>query len=145
MARLASIEGPGYWRGAVAALKEVRKARERKERRQRRACIKEVVGIYLEAIEEGGAVSFEMVDPGRALMHTMSRAEQIEMLAAILRRVEARDRDDALELITTLAVYAKRRANAPCSEIASVSMFDAVIRKCAGVKRRFSQRPRPRI
>lgn len=113
----------------MRAATRVHDAAERAERRRRRRMhIKEIVDIYLHAIELGEALTFEMIDPGRALMEIMSRGEQVEMLRGILRRVDDRDRDEALELITTLLPYAKPRAKAPRSEIAGVSMFDTIVK-----------------
>ncbi len=134
MQRLIWGHSPFAWHAMFA---EVARQEKRERKRKRSKLIREVVETYVEMIELGAALTPELVDAGRALMETMTRGEQIEMLLGIMRRVDDRDRDDALELITALLPYAKPRANAPRGEIAGVSMLDAIVRKLsASAKRR---------
>ncbi len=118
------------WEAMFARVARAERAREL------RPLLREVADIYIEVAECGDGQSEALLEVSQVLMDTMTRAEQIEMLSDVLRRVDARDRDDALELICALLPYAKPRRNAPRGEIAGVSLFNTVVRKSKARGRR---------
>lgn len=125
MPRLIWGHSPHAWHAMFAA---VAKAEGAQRRVRRQKLIREIVDIYVEVVECGAQHTEAVLDVSKALMEIMTRAEQLEMLALLLRRADDGDRDDALELITALLPYAKARRNAPRSEIAGVSMFAAIVK-----------------
>lgn len=91
---------------------------------------------FVNFVEAGFADHPKVIGAGEDAMQVLTRAEQITMLAGILRNADKRDRDTGLELICALAVYAKPRWNAPRDEIPALSLFNAIVR--ASKRRRFA-------